>query len=43
MARGGGEGNEQVYMCCGQTQCNDSFLYLHDFHKFVLIEIKRFF
>lgn len=42
VARGGGEGNEQVYMCCWQTQCNDSFLYLR-LSQVYLIDVKIYF
>lgn len=43
VARGGGEGNEQVYMCCWLRNVMIHSYTLHDFHKCVLIRMKRFF
>lgn len=41
MARGGGEGNEQVYMCVAERHMIHS--YTNDFHKCVLIDMKIYF
>lgn len=43
MARGGGEGNEQVYMCVADRHNAMIHSYTNDFHKCVLIDMKSYF